>query len=256
MRPQKQFIFLSGLPRSGSTLLTAILAQNPLIYSEGNSALAQYMWDAHSVSNSSASEMLRANRRSETTPYDIVSELPYLYYKNTDCPIVIDKCRGWTSPDNLMLIRKYITTEPKFIILTRSITEIVQSIAMLRLRNGLAETNYEELLSVHANFIWRPFEALQHARCLGGPEFLFVDYSEIVSDTQATLEKIYNFCGWAAFTHDLDNITNDNQEDDSAYGLLGMHDVRRTVQIDQNRVVLPPGIEAQCEELNLRVYAA
>ena len=213
------------------------------------------MWDAHNVSNSSASEMLRANRRTETTPHDIVSEIPYLYYKNTDRPIVIDKSRVWTSPDNLMLVRKYITDNPKFIILTRSITDIVQSVAMLRSRNGFPETSYEDLLSVHAHFIWRPFEALQHARCLGGPEFLFVDYSEIVSDTQATLKKIYDFCGWAAFTHDLDNITNDNQEDDSVYGLLGMHDVRKAIQIDQNRVALPPDIEAQCEELNLRVYA-
>jgi len=40
-----QFVCLSGLPRSGSTLLSAILSQNPLIHAEGNSAVCQLMWD-------------------------------------------------------------------------------------------------------------------------------------------------------------------------------------------------------------------
>ena len=36
---------LSGLPRTGSTLLSAILYQNPKIHAEGNSGLCQLMWD-------------------------------------------------------------------------------------------------------------------------------------------------------------------------------------------------------------------
>ncbi len=42
---KKNFYFISGLPRTGSTLLSSILYQNPLIHTEGNSALCQLMWD-------------------------------------------------------------------------------------------------------------------------------------------------------------------------------------------------------------------
>ena len=39
----QQFVCLSGLPRTGSTLLSAILSQNPLIHAEGNSAVSPLM---------------------------------------------------------------------------------------------------------------------------------------------------------------------------------------------------------------------
>ena len=42
-----KFIGLSGLPRSGATLLSAILDQNPEIHAEGSSAVCQLMWDVH-----------------------------------------------------------------------------------------------------------------------------------------------------------------------------------------------------------------
>ena len=59
----EQFVCLSGLPRSGSTLLTAILSQNPLIHAEGNSAVCQLMWDLHQSGLTTAKEQLKANGR-------------------------------------------------------------------------------------------------------------------------------------------------------------------------------------------------
>jgi hypothetical protein len=41
----KKYYFLSGMQRSGNTLLSTILSQNPKIYSSKLSPMAQYMWD-------------------------------------------------------------------------------------------------------------------------------------------------------------------------------------------------------------------
>ncbi len=41
-----EIVLLSGLPRTGSTLLQNILVQNTKIHAEGNSGLCQIMWDS------------------------------------------------------------------------------------------------------------------------------------------------------------------------------------------------------------------
>ena len=69
---KKQFVFLSGLPRTGSTLLSAILSQNPKIYSEGNSAVCQLMFDMQQSCINKAKEQLIANKRQEKTIIDMM----------------------------------------------------------------------------------------------------------------------------------------------------------------------------------------
>ena len=105
----KQFVCLSGLPRSGSTLLSAILSQNPLIHAEGNSAVCQMMWDFQQSLLLNCREQIQANQR-ENTIHDILSEIPHIYYKNIDPKekIIVDKCRSWTIPENIELLKKYI----------------------------------------------------------------------------------------------------------------------------------------------------
>ena len=72
----KQFVGLSGLPRTGSTLLSAILSQNPEIHAEGNSAVCQLMWDMQqSVVNS---EQLKANNKDLLDA--LVKTIPHTYY--------------------------------------------------------------------------------------------------------------------------------------------------------------------------------
>ena len=77
----KQMVFLSGLPRTGSTLLSAILCQNPNIHAEGNSAVCQLMWDIQQSCLTTASQQLAANNKIDVI-HDLVSQVPNIYYKN------------------------------------------------------------------------------------------------------------------------------------------------------------------------------
>jgi sulfotransferase len=254
MNTFKQLVFMSGLPRSGSTLLSAILSQNPLIYSEGNSALAQYMWDAHITSTEKAIEMLSANRRQQTTPHDIISALPYLYYKNTDYPIIVDKCRTWTLPANMELIYKHITPNPKIIVLIRPIDEIVKSFVKVRLSNNWQGNLYSDLLKEGSDPICRPLTGTKIAQFSGSPDFLFIEYKELTTNTTKVIKSIYDFCNWDYFEHDLENIINVNHEDDSVYGLYGLHDIRKTISPIKNQIVLPDEIQIECDKLTKMIY--
>jgi sulfotransferase len=225
----RQFVALSGLPRSGSTLLSAILHQNPDIYAEGNSAVCQLMWDMQQSCETTAKEQLDANYRHDTA-YQLVKAIPDIYYQNTTRPIVIDKCRSWTLPANQDLLRRYITDTPKTIVLTRPTDEILDSFASLyKSNNKPFDTN--EYLKEDSEPLMRSLRGVEWAKQVNQGEFLFIDYAELVADTNNVLEKIYSFIGAERFEHDLENIENTLPENDAVYGLLGMHDVRKTIKL-------------------------
>lgn len=221
------FVCLSGLPRSGSTLLSAILHQNPLIHAEGNSAVCQLAWDLLRSCEIASHEQLMASRR-YTTTYELVSEIPRIYYRNTTRPIIVDKCRSWTLRGNQEMLRSYITDDPKTIVLTRPVDEIVASFAALHKRN---DKPFDEdlLFREGSEPLMRSLDGVAHAKQVNAGEFLFITYSELISDTNAVLDNIYDFIGVERYQHDLNSIVNTMPEDDTVYGLDGMHEVRETI---------------------------
>jgi sulfotransferase len=225
-RVRKQLVFLSGLPRSGSTMLSSILSENPLIHAEGNSAVCQLMWDMSVSCEVNCSEQLMANNRFDTQRH-LVSEIPELYYQNVDSPIVLDKCRSWSLEPNVRMIKQYITETPKIIVLTRPIDEIVQSFIRLGKNNGKVFKS-KDLLSPGTEPIMRSLQGVDWAKKNNAGEFLFVEYSDLVSYTKEVIASIYSFCGWDYFEHDLSNIINRFPENDDVYGLQKMHEVRLT----------------------------
>jgi sulfotransferase len=219
--------FLSGLPRTGSTLLSAILAQNPEIHAEGNSAVCQLMWDTQECCE--RSEQLAANRR-QATQDDLVRAIPAIYYKDANRTHIVDKCRSWTLPANMAMIRRYITDEPKVIVMTRPINEIVASFVRLREANGWDQPD-AGLLEPMTEPIMRSQFGVDYARATNQGEFHFVEYSELVNSPTDTITGIYDFMGWEVFAHDFDNVANLHPEDDTVYGLIGQHDIRKKVGI-------------------------
>lgn len=223
------FAALAGLPRSGSTLLSAILSQNPEVHAEGNSAVCQLMWDVQQSCEGAASEQLQANGR-QADQDALISSIPAIYYRNVSSMHIVDKCRSWTLPDNLAMMRRYITDDPKIIVMTRSIDEIVSSFVRLRTANGWDHPD-AGLLDPMSEPIMRSQYGVEYARATNEGEFHFVEYADLVNSPAETLAGIYDFMGWDAFAHYFDNVTNNHPEDDSVYGLIGMHDIRKKVAV-------------------------
>lgn len=215
--------FLSGLPRSGSTLLTTLLYQNPLIHTEGISSLCDVMWQTHQ--SFGGSQAIPANRR-QAHAHQMVADLPYRYYSDVTRPVVIDKCRAWTTPDNVQMLKHYVTPQPKIVVLTRDPSDIITSFKCLFERNGREDFDTSGM----AQEFNRNMLGVQLAKDANDPDtFLFVEFDDLIGDTQGELDRIYGFLGMESFQHNLSNIVTMNPEDDSVYGLQGMHDVRRTI---------------------------
>jgi sulfotransferase len=248
---KKQFVFLSGLPRTGSTLLSAILSQNPKIYSEGNSALCQLMFDNLQSCLHHCSEQLIANKRQDKTIFNLLTHMPYLYYKDVKEPIILDKCRAWTTHYNIDIIKNFIEKDFKMIILERNIIDIVKSFARLFAENNI-EYDLSKLFQPNSEPLIRSISGLQNVQNLKTTHnnFLFIDYEDLVKDTENTIRKIYDFCGWEPYSHDYKNIVVKYPEDDTSYGIKGFHNIRPEVKKHPNAIMLSEDILKNCKVLN------
>ena len=158
--------FLSGLPRSGSTLLATLLYQNPLIHTEGISALCDVMWQTH---QSFRQQAISANHR-QAHAHQMIADLPARYYSQVTRPVVIDKCRAWTMQANVEMLRKYVTPHPKIIVLTRDPADIIASFKSLFERNGRNDFDTSGMVDEFN----RNMVGVQMAKDANDPETFFV----------------------------------------------------------------------------------
>lgn len=212
------------MPRSGSTVLSAVLSQNPKIHAEGMSAVCQLMWDINVSCRDNCAEPLIAANRGQTV-VDLITAVPSIYYKYVNKPIIVDKNRGWCHPTNVEMIKRFISPAPRIIVLDRDLDEVVESFIKLGERNGV-QIPEQELRKAGTNPVMSCYEAVQMARENDKGEFLFIDYSDLMADPQASLERIYRFCGWFEFQHDFVNIQPTHTDADGVYLLDGLHEVR------------------------------
>lgn len=242
---QKQYAFLSGLPRSGSTLLASILNQNPAIHSGANSPMCGMMW--HLEQSIVATEQFNAYPKMHVVP-PMVYGILESFYADRNESLVIDKSREWSMPQHLELLKRVLPYEPKIIITVRSIIEILASFINLIHNNASNVSFIDKEIEARQEFhfyrqpdetrcdsLMRPKgpidNALYGVMFASQPEnakyFHFVEYDDIVANTPETIKGIYEFLGLEPFEHNYENIENKFHERDETYGLYGMHDVRR-----------------------------
>ena len=125
-----KFHFDCGLPRSGSTLLTAILNQNPQIHAGTLSPVFEVMYYTDEILQG---EQAQAFPKPEVFR-KMVRDSIINYYSDRDEPIVIDKCRAW--PAHIDMLKKYVIDDPKIICTVRHPLDILASFITLFHKDG------------------------------------------------------------------------------------------------------------------------
>ena len=233
---------MSGLPRSGSTLLTALLNQNPEIHASTNSPLLDtiHYTEEYLLHNS---EQYKATPNPQGA-HKVLSSIPHNYYFNTPESLIIDKSRGWVN--QIQHIKDYITPEPKIICMVRNIQDIMCSfLSLIEKSNslsfvdkGLLENNLEltndnrcEFLMSPRGIIGQSYHALAEAFRKGHQRhLLLVEYDNLIQDSQRALNRIHSFLNLPSYSYDFSNVTPKVNENDEVYGLENMHTVRNRVQ--------------------------
>jgi sulfotransferase len=240
--------FISGLPRSGSTLLAGILRQNPRFHAGMTSPVgSMYMALEKSMS-----------RRNETAVFidsvqrrDILTGLFTNYYAAIQAEkVVFDTNRSWCA--KLPAITQ-LFPQARVICCVRDVSWIMDSIERLVRRNAFEPSGmfgYESGGTVFSRIgavassdglVGYALDALKDG-FFGeqAPAMILVEYDALVADPTRALRAIYDFIGQPWFDHDFDNVEYDADEFDLALGAPGLHTIRRKVEFIPRQTVLPP----------------
>ncbi|MGB8170290.1 MAG: sulfotransferase [Chthoniobacteraceae bacterium] len=254
----KQFHFISGLPRSGSTLLAAILRQNPRIHAAMTSPVGSLFSALHGTMGQSNefSEFIDEKQRER-----VLRGIFDLYYQDHSQEIILDTNRLWCARLPLLL---QLFPASKVICTVRNVAWIMDSLERLvrknslqpsRLFNGPAESDtvYHrvEALAGRDRFVGFSYYALKEA--FYSPEarnILLVDYDLLTHAPAKVLPLIYQFLGEPNFEHDFDNLDYQEPAFDARLGLSGLHEVKRKVAHHPRATVLPPDLFKQYSELD------
>jgi len=119
----KEFFFLAGMQRSGATILSQILNQNPDIWVSPASPLFKIM--NRQLENYNELEYIDYPRTAAMD--NIIATIPQSFYADQQAKYIIDKNLNWPNPLGMDLIYKYITQNIKIICPVRNVLDVIVS---------------------------------------------------------------------------------------------------------------------------------
>ena len=100
----KSYYFISGLPRSGSTLLSGILKQNPEFYADISSPVEALTGSSIDIISGAENNFTVTENQRKNLLYGIFDG----YYQHIKKPVIFDTSRSWTKKTNsLQLLFPY-----------------------------------------------------------------------------------------------------------------------------------------------------
>jgi sulfotransferase len=168
------------------------------------------------------------------------------FYADVKKPIVIERDKDWGTPDNLDLIKRYITPTPKIIITVRDILEIIASFIAMDadyLKNNIANSgafinNYRSTKDIISEFLMKPNgdidKALLGLASAFYPEnkgiFHIVEYNDLIDKPEETMSGIYKFLELPDHKHDFKKIEKVESDADANLGLpSNLHDIKKSL---------------------------
>ncbi len=247
----KAIHFISGTPRSGSTLLSAILRQNPAFYANMSSPVLAMLNGLYSAMGA---QQEWAPLITEKQRADSMRAVFEGYYNSTGSDkIIFDTNRGWCAKLPTLAL---LFPNARVIACVREFSWVIDSFERLHAQSPLLMSKLFTLMngnSVYARAdtlgglqgtVGFPSHAVREA--VFGPhatKLILVDYEALAREPNATMEHIYRTLELPLFKHDFANVEFDAADEfDAQLGVPGLHKVRRKVEYIERKSILPPDL--------------
>jgi sulfotransferase len=235
----KNLFFVSGLPRSGSTLLMNILGQHPDVYVTPTSGCHEVLWTTRNNWNTFVEHQSDPMASSPKNLQRVLRSMMYSYH-DTDKNIIFDKHRSWTHSIELL---EFILNGPaKIIIPVRSISEILASFEQVYRKSAHLHNTPGDFLSSQTTEgrvnhwisnrgeVGIAYNRIKDVFQRGyGDRLLLVEFDALTYSPESTMNQIWDFLKIDAPIHDFNNVIQLTKEDDSYTGYDGLHDIRSKV---------------------------
>jgi sulfotransferase len=250
---------ISGLPRAGSTLLSAILQQNPRFHAGVTSpvlGLCAGMLEKMAP-NSEFHSFFDDERRRR-----LLKGIVRAYYGGAaDDRVVFDTNRSWTGKIPLLTA---MYPEARLICCVREIGWIIDSIEKALRENPLQHSRIfgykagssvygrvETLMNSESGLIGLAWSSLMEAWfSREAKRLIVVRYESLTSDPAGVLNRVYAELGEPAFQHDFNDIAYDTTAYDADLGMPGLHRVQASVTASKRAPCIPPDLFAKHANLS------
>jgi len=244
-----RYHFISGLPRAGSTLLAAILGQNPRFHAGMSSPVAALFGGVMGPMGpfSEFGTFFDDAKRQR-----VVRGLFDAYYEDqADKDIIIDTSRAWCGRLDAL---STLFPEAKVLCCMRSVAWVLDSLERLARRNPFHFVRFFNNDSERGNVYMRVETLTKGDRMVGhafnaakeafygehADRCLFIDYDHMVALPKETVDLVYQFLGEPPFEHDFEHVEYDNPEFDAWLGTEGLHRVSGRIEPRPRKTILPP----------------
>lgn len=242
--------FISGLPRSGSTLLSAILCQNPRFHAGIQSAVSEIFSNALRIMSSSESALFISDAQRERILRSIVSE----YYAELSSDMVIfDSSRNWCT---VLPALASLFPDSRVICCVRNPAWILDSVERLVQRNAFLAS---KMFGHEVGNVFSRVEAMTKNAFLGpslnslrqawfseyADRLIALRYDSLVETPGEIIDQLYDLLGLERFAHDFEHLEYEEVEFDARLGMPGLHRVGARVEAKKRQTILPSDLFSQ-----------
>ena len=248
----RKLTLISGLPRSGSTLLCNLINTNPTFHPTPTTGVIDVVKGMRSTISHNVT--FKAQNRLELMS-DIQNGLKGFlegYFASKE--VVFDKCRAWTS--NIQLLDAILGhSDTKIIWTYRNPIDVVNSIERQYQKTILLENSDESSMPMSFTTLDRrigtyigdgglisyPVEILRDAIEMGyGDRIFFVSYFDLCNHTQEVMDRIHGFIGEEKYEYNVNDLKQSTFEFDGFYNYKFMHTIKEgKIEYAEPKMVLP-----------------
>ena len=236
----KQIHYTSGLPRSCSTLLQNLLAQNPRVHATGTSGVHEIMYLSKAFFKTEEFRTIPDPKDGEALYLDFMrAGIVNAFDNQTDRPVVVDKCRSCIGSANLLF---QLFPDAKLLVPVRDIRGVLSSMEKkfqqhpgFQLEGSQADTARVQTIEGRCQF-WLDHPpvgiAVQRLHELAKnhkDKVMFVHAEDLTNDTQNTMNKVWKYLGEEPFIHNTQNVEQYTQEHELGWP-FGDHTIRQEVK--------------------------
>jgi sulfotransferase len=205
----KKIHFISGLPRSGSTLLSALLNQNPRFQANMSGPVAGLVGTLleNMSGKSEYSVFINDDQRKR-----IIGSVVKEYYADSNAEVIFDTSRAWCAR---MPLLKTLHPDAKVIACVRHMPWIIDSIERIVQRNVFQPSSIFNYLSggtVYSRadgaagadgMVGYAYNALKEAYFgdYAAGRLMLLQYETLVKDPQKSIAAVYEFISEQPFEH-------------------------------------------------------
>jgi len=230
----KKIHYLSGLPRSGNTVLSALLNQNPNVYSSPISPMSDVLYKME-IEYSLNEGFIRTPNTVGIN--NVLKNVIPNYYAHIEKDVIFDREKNWITPNNFNRLKKFVNPNPKVIFTVRNTLDILKSFILQSNNHGFLEEGmhfndylpsyYLEKNDAICDYIMqsdvligKSLVALYNGLTPENRKFVhYIEYDDLVENPETTMKKLYYFLELDYFSHDFNNMMAFELSNESAVNL-------------------------------------